>query len=57
MEKYDWGEGKWEKWWFDLATVVGGVDQELDRVLGEVTDSMKNVETKRDLMKWWGNKC
>ena len=48
MEKYDGGEGKWEKWWFDLTTVGGGVDQELERVLGEVTDPMKNVETKRE---------
>ena len=24
MEKYDGGEGKWEKWWFELTTVMGG---------------------------------
>ena len=48
MEKYDGGEAKCEKWWFDLTTVVGGVDQELERVLGEVTDPMKSVETKRE---------
>ena len=23
MEKYDGGEGKWEKWWFELTTVMG----------------------------------
>ena len=49
MEKYDGGEGKWEKWWFDLTTVIGGVDQELERVLVEVTDPTTKVETKEEM--------
>ena len=49
MEKYDGGEGKWDKWWFDLTTVIGGVDQELERVLVEVTDPTTKVETKEEM--------
>ena len=49
MEKYDGGEGKWEKWWFYLTTVIGGVDQELERVLVEVTDPTTKVETKEEM--------
>ena len=51
MEKYDGGEGKWEKWWFDLTTVIGGVDQELERVLVEVTDPTTKVETKEEMVR------
>ena len=40
-----------------MTTVEGGVDQELERVLGEATDPMKNVETKREFDEVVGKKC
>ena len=49
MEQYGGEEGRWEKWWFDLATAIGGGDQELERVFGEVTDPTRKAETKEEM--------
>ena len=37
-----------EKWWFDVTTAVGGVDQVLERVLEALTDLKTKVETEED---------
>ena len=32
-----------------MTTAIGGVDQELERVLGEVTDPTRKAETKVEM--------
>ena len=43
------GRGSGEKRWFELTTAIGGGDQELERVLVEVTNPMTKVETKEEM--------
>jgi hypothetical protein len=51
IEKLEGNEEKWEKWWFDMTTAVGGVDQELERVMEALTDLKTKVETEEDWKK------
>ena len=51
IEKLEGNEEKWEKWWFDMTTAVGGVDQELERVMEALTDLKTKVETEEDWNK------
>ena len=48
IEQLEGNEEKWEKWWFDMTTAVGGVDQELERVLDALTDLRTKVETEEE---------
>ena len=56
IEKLEGNEEKWEKWWFDMTTAVGGVDQELERVLEALTDLRTKVETEEDWNKNGGSR-